>query len=59
MHKLNGYVKKALLGMVGIYSEETIRELAQSWHDKGVLTEEDLLEVDGWFAEPTTEEVAQ
>lgn len=49
MFSLHDFVLKTLRGMVGNYPEFQVREYALNWFAKGVLTEGDLCEVEGWF----------
>ncbi len=55
MFSLNEFVMKTLNGMIGNYPEFQVREYALNWYAKGVLTEEDLAEIEMWFVPPTEE----
>lgn len=55
MFSLNEFVMKTLNGMIGNYPEFQVREYALNWYSKGVLTEEDLTEIEMWFAPPIEE----
>lgn len=45
MFSLNGFIKKGLLSAVGHMADYQIILNAAAWHEKSVLTEEDLLEI--------------
>ena len=55
MFSLHDFIMKTLKQMVGNYPEFQVRAFALNWFAKGVLTEEDLAEVEAWF-EPEEEE---
>ena len=46
MFKLNEFIKKGLLSAVGKMADYQIILNAASWHEKGVLSTEDLVEVE-------------
>lgn len=54
--KLHDFVMKTLNGMRNIYSEFQVREYALNWYAKGVLKDEDLMEIEEWYAVIETEE---
>lgn len=45
MFKLSEFIKKGLLSAVGKMADYQIILNAAAWHEKGVLTEEDLAEI--------------
>ena len=45
MFSLNGFVKKGLISAVGKMADYQVILNAVGWHEKGVLTEEDLAEI--------------
>lgn len=56
---LHDFVMHTLKGMAEQYSEFQVREFALNWYQRGVLTDADLQEIEGWYAvEETVEEVA-
>lgn len=63
MFSLNGFIKKGLLDAVGRLADYQIILNAAGWHEKGVLSQEDLAEIgaaiDAKNAEqPVTEDIA-
>ena len=46
MFSLNDFIMKTLNGMIGNYPDFQVREYASNWYSKGVLTEDNLAEVD-------------
>ena len=58
MFKIKEFVMKTLKGMVCNYPDFQVREYALNWYAKGVLTEEDLAELDAYI-NPITEEVEE
>ena len=58
MFKIKEFVMKTLKGMVGNYPDFQVREYALNWYAKGILTEEDLAELDAYI-NPITEEVGE
>lgn len=46
MFSLNEFIMKTLKGMIGNYPDFQVREYASNWFAKGVLTEDNLAEVD-------------
>lgn len=56
MFKIKEFVMKTLKGMIGNYPDFQVREYALNWYAKGILTEEDLAELDELLT-PVTEEV--
>lgn len=64
MFSLHDFIMKTLKGMVGQYPDFQVMEFALNWYAKGKLKEDDLAEVEEWFApeeeetEPTEEETA-
>lgn len=62
MFKLSEFIKKGLLRAIGKMADYQIILNAAAWHEKGVLTEEDLAEISTAIgadevAEESTEEV--
>ena len=62
MFKLSEFIKKGLLRAIGKMADYQIILNAAAWHEKGVLTEEDLAEISTAIgadevAEEATEEV--
>lgn len=55
---LREFIMKTILDMIGNVPEWQVREYALGWYTKGVLTEEDLQEIDDRYKkiEPTEEE---
>lgn len=45
MFSLRGFVKKGLLDAVGKMADYQVILNAMGWHEKGVITEEDLSEI--------------
>ena len=45
MFSLNAFIKKGLLDAVGKMADYQVILNAVGWHEKGVLTEEDLAEI--------------
>ncbi|MBR3965717.1 MAG: hypothetical protein IKJ91_01435 [Clostridia bacterium] len=45
MFKLSEFIKKGLLRAIGKIADYQIILNAAAWHEKGVLTEEDLAEI--------------
>lgn len=45
MFSLREFIKKGLLDAVGKMADYQVRLNAAGWHEKGVLTEEDLAEI--------------
>ncbi len=45
MFSLNGFIKKGLLDAVGKLADYQIILNAAGWHEKGVLSQEDLAEI--------------
>lgn len=45
MFSLNGFIKKGLLDAVGKMADYQVILNAAGWHEKGVLTEDDLAEI--------------
>ena len=57
MFKLSEFIKKGLLSAVGKMADYQIILNAAAWHEKGVLTEEDLAEISAAIgADEVTEE---
>ena len=54
MFKLNDYIMKLIKEMIGKEADYKVRELALGWFSKGVLTEEDLAEIDTLIEEKNT-----
>ena len=45
MFSLNGFIKKGLLDAVGKMADYQVILNAAGWHEKGVLSEDDLAEI--------------
>ena len=56
MFKINEFVMKTLKGMIGNYPDFQVREYALNWYAKGVLTEDNLAELENILS-PMEEEV--
>ncbi len=59
MFSLNVFIKKGLLDAVGKMADYQVILNAAAWHEKGVLTEEDLAAISNAIersAQPLTEE---
>lgn len=66
---LRNFVKKTIFKMIDNVPEWQVREYALGWYSKGILTEEDLAEIEEKYNKPeeepvvaeneTTEEVAE
>lgn len=60
MFSLKGFIKKGLIGAVGSMADYQIILNAAGWHEKGVLDETDLAEIqtaiDSQYPEEVTEE---
>lgn len=54
---LREFVMATIRKMVGNVSEWQVREYALGWYSKGVLTEEDLKEIDEMYKPAMTEDV--
>lgn len=52
---LHDFVMRTLKGMAEQYSEFQVREFALNWYQRGVLTDSDLEEIEGWYAAETNE----
>ena len=46
MFKLNNFIKKGLLDAVGSMADHQVILNAAGWHDKGVLSQDDLAEIE-------------
>lgn len=58
MFNLREFIKKGFLSAMGHMAEFQIRLNAAGWLEKGVLTEEDLAEIDVLLAEQAASEEA-
>ena len=57
MFNLHDFVLRTLSTMKNRLDEYQVRAYALSWYSKSVLTDEDMLTIDGWYsAETVTEE---
>ena len=56
MFNLHNFVIKTLSTMKGRLDEYQVRSYALSWYSKSVLTDEDMLTIDSWYA---TDEVKE
>ena len=61
MFNLHDFVIRTLSTMKNRLDEYQVRAYALSWYSKSVLTDEDMLTIDGWYAveETTTETTEQ
>ena len=63
MFTLRGFVKKGLLDAVGKMADYQVILNAAGWHEKGVLSEDDLAEInakiDAQYAQPEPKESAE
>ena len=62
MFNLREFIKKGLIKAVGKMPAHWVMLNAAGWHEKGVLFEEDLAEIEGLMKEPskvTKEELLQ
>ena len=63
MFSLKGFIKKGLIGAVGSMADYQIILNAAGWHEKGVLDETDLEEIqtaiDSQYPEEVTEEATE
>lgn len=48
---LRKFVLKTLRGMKDNYSEFQVREYALNWYAKSVLTDDDMAEIESWYAQ--------
>lgn len=54
---LRNFVMKTIMKMIdNNIAEWQVREYALGWYTKGVLTEEDLIEIDNKYKQPETED---
>lgn len=58
MFKLSEFIKKGLLRAIGKMADYQIILNAAAWHEKGVLTEEDLAEISTAIGADEVEEEA-
>ncbi len=56
MFTLNGFIKKGLLDAVGKMADYQVILNAAGWHEKGVLSEEDLSDINKKIEERATSE---
>lgn len=56
MFDLRAFIKKGFIDAIGKLSDYKIRLNAVGWLEKGVLTEDDLLEIDNLIEEKNTPE---
>lgn len=59
MFSLNGFIKKGLLDAVGKMADYQVILNAVGWHEKGVLSEADLAEINEKIEQQYPEEIAQ
>lgn len=57
MFTLNGFIRRGLLAAVGKMADYQVILNAAGWHEKGVLTEEDLAEISASIEAQYVEEV--
>lgn len=59
--KLREFVMKAIRGMIDSnrIPEWQVRQFALEWYSKGILTEEDLQEIDDRYKQPEQEETVE
>lgn len=58
MFKLSEFIKKGLLDAIGKMADYQIILNAAAWHEKGVLTEDDLAEISSAIGTDEVEEEA-
>ena len=56
MFTLKGFIKKGLLDAVGKLADYQVILNAAGWHEKGVLSEEDLAEISAKIEEQSKDE---
>lgn len=59
MFNLREFIKKGLIGAVGKMADYQIILNAAGWHEKGVLTEDDLAEINASIESQYTIEVTE
>lgn len=47
---LREFIMGTLTDMVGNRPEFQIKEIGLNWYSRGVLTEDDLAQIEGWFS---------
>lgn len=55
MFNLHNFVLRTLSTMKGRLDEYQVRAYALTWYSKSVLTDEDMLTIDGWYSTEETE----
>lgn len=55
---LRKFVLKTIKGMIGNEPDYKVREYVLGWLDRGVLTEEDVAEIDAFFEDENEQDVA-
>ena len=56
---LRQFVKKTIFKMIDVVPEWQVREYALGWYSKGILTEEDLEEIEEAYNKPEEPVVAE
>jgi hypothetical protein len=59
MFDFREFLMKGLLDSIGKEAEYKVRDNAAGWYDKGVLTEDDLAEIDARYPSIETETAEQ
>lgn len=54
---LHDFVMKTLKGMSEQYSEFQVREYALNWYSRGILKDEDMVEIENWYPSAAGEEI--
>lgn len=54
MFSLHDFVMTTIRGMIGHYPDFQCREYGLGWYTRGVLTEEDLAQIEAWIVEHNT-----
>ena len=57
MFNLREFVKQGLLKAIGIQSDYWVMLTSANWYSKGVLTDEDMIEIQEAIDEKNTEEI--
>ena len=56
MFNLHNFVMSTLRGMSRIYPQWQVQQIALGYYSKGWISENDLAEIESWYAEPDTAE---
>ena len=54
---LHDFVMKTLKGLSEQYSEFQVREYALNWYSRGILKDEDMVEIENWYPSAAGEEI--